>query len=497
MTEYYDVVVVGSGNAALSAALAAHETGKSVIVLERAPEKARGGNSFFTGGLMRFTYEGVEDMVGSFPELGGDEVAEYVLEPYSELDFFDDLLRVTDMRTDPDLADLLTGKARETVEWSHSKGVRFTWALGVHSTLIDGKQHFWGAAPVYVSGGGEGLVETLFNTVKREGIEVRFQHRVVQLLGTPGGKVEGVLVETGPGQRVEIHAGGVALAAGGFQANAEMRARYLGKNWDLAKVRGTEYNTGDGIQIALDFGAQSYGHYSGCHAVAWDAGAGPTGDRSIGDSYSRHAYPASVVVNREGRRFLDEGADFQTYTYAKYGAAILDQPGQAAFQIFDQQVAHLIRGDYKIKEATRFVANTLEELATKMEVPVMAFVKEIEEYNAAVQIDVPFNYSVLDGRGATGLATPKTNWANTLSQPPYQAFPVTTGITFTFGGVRIDTSSQVISQDGLPIEGLYAAGEMVGGLYYNNYGSGSGLTAGALFGRRAGYGAAGFDECGN
>jgi len=496
MTEYFDVVVVGSGNAALSAALAARESGKSVVVLERAPQAARGGNSFFTGGLMRFTYEGVQDLVGSFPELDGDDVKDYVLDPYTPSDFYDDMLRVTDYRTDADLADLLTEKARETVEWSHSKGVRFTWALGIHSTLIDGKQQFWGAAPVLVNGGGEGLVEALVNAVEKAGVEIRYKNRAVGLLGTPSGRVEGVLVQTGPGERHEIAADGVVLAAGGFQANREWRARYLGRNWDLAKVRGTEYNTGDGIQMALDFGAQAYGHYSGSHAVAWDAGAGETGDRAIGDNYSRHSYPASVVVNREGKRFLDEGADFQTYTYAKYGALILEQPGQTAFQLFDEQVAHLIRGDYKIREASKYSANTIEELAVKMEVDPAALKATLDEYNAAVQTDVPFDFSVLDGRGAVGIQPPKSNWANTVTQPPFQAFPVTTGVTFTFGGVRIDTSSQVISQDGEPIEGLYAAGEMVGGLYYNNYASGSGLTAGALFGRRAGYGAAGLNEYG-
>jgi len=489
VSEFFDVVVVGAGNAALCAALAARERGKSVLVLERAPQPAQGGNSFFTGGLFRMTYEGIDDMCAAFPELGGDGVDQYELDAYDSGDFYADMLRVTDFRTDPDLADVLTETARETVEWMHTKKVRLTWLLGVHAVLVEGKYRFWGNTPVCVSGGGQGLVEVLLKTALAEGVEIRYGARAVQLLGAPGGKVEGVLVQSGDGHREEVLAGGVVLAAGGFQANTEMRARYLGKNWDLAKVRGTEYNTGDGIMMALDFGAQPYGHFSGCHAVAWDAGAGQTGDRVVTDSYSRHSYPISVVVNREGRRFMDEGADFQTYTYAKYGAEILAQPGQSAFQLFDQQVEKWIRGDYRIRQATKLTANTIEELAVKMEVDPKALVATVDEYNAAVK-DGPYDPNVLDGKSTVGLTPPKSNWALRLEEPPFIAFPVTTGITFTFGGVRINADAQVISQDGDPIVGLYAAGEMVGGLFYNNYPSGSGLTAGAVFGRRAGYGAA-------
>ena len=489
MSEQFDVVVVGGGNAALCAALAARERGKKVVVLERAPESARGGNSFFTGGLMRFTYDGLDDMRRAFPELDGAGAEDYILDPYTIEDFYNDMAQVTDYRMDADLVDVFTDKARETIDWMHTKRVRFTWALGTHANLVDGKYRFWGNAPVLVTGGGAGLVDALLAACADAGVEIRYNARAIRLLGAPGGRVEGVELQARPGERHQIRAAGVVLAAGGFQANTEMRARYLGKNWDLAKVRGTEYNTGDGIKMALEFDAQPYGHYSGCHAVAWDAGAGPTGNRALGDSFSRHAYPFSVVVNRLGRRFMDEGADFQTHTYAKYGAEILAQPGQSAFQIFDQQVEKLIRGDYRIREATKLIADTIEELAVKMEVSPAALVASIEEYNAAVQ-EGEFNPTVLDGKSTVGITPPKSNWALRIDKPPFLAFPVTTGITFTFGGIRIDTDARVLSQDGAPIEGLFAAGEMVGGLYYNNYASGSGLTAGAVYGRRAGYGAA-------
>jgi tricarballylate dehydrogenase len=484
-----DVVVVGAGNAALCAALAAREGGAEVLVLEKAPQPQRGGNSYYTGGLMRFPYDGVADLVGGFPELAGEGVDRYDLQPYTVADFHTDMARTTDYRVDPDLLETLVDSARETVGWLHGKGVRFIWTLGYHSLEVDGRFRFWGSTPVLVSGGGAGLVDQLFKLAQDSGVKVEYGARAVELLGSASGPVQGVRVERGDGEVTDVPARAVVLAAGGFQANAAMRAQYLGPDWDLAKVRGTPYNTGDGITMALRYGAASYGHWSGCHAVAWDANAGPTGDRRIGDGFSRHSYPLSIVVNREGRRFLDEGADFQTHTYAKYGAEILRQPGLAAFQIFDAKVARYLRGEYRMREASRVSADTVELLAKRLEIDPAALARTIDEYNAAVQ-EGQFDPNILDGKSTSGIWPPKSNWALTIDTPPFQAFPVSTGITFTFGGVRVDRSARVMSTPERPIRGLFAAGEMVGGLFYHNYPSGTGLTAGAVFGRAAGSGAA-------
>jgi tricarballylate dehydrogenase len=196
-------------------------------------------------------------------------------------------------------------------------------------------------------------------------------------------------------------------------------------------------------------------------------------------------------VNGRGRRFVDEGADFRNYTYAKYGRAILEQPGQFAWQIFDRKVAHLLRDEYRIKRVTKVSADSLEELSSKLEdVDPQGFLEEVHTYNAAVQIAVPFNPNIKDGRCTRGLELNKSHWANTLDTPPFEAYAVTCGITFTFGGLRIDETGNVINTDGLPIGGLYAAGELIGGLFYFNYPGGTGLMSGSVFGKIAGTSAA-------
>ena len=283
----------------------------------------------------------------------------------------------------------------------------------------------------------------------------------------------------------------VVLAAGGFEANAEWRTRYLGPGWDLAKVRGTRFNTGDGIRMALDIGAMPYGNWSGCHAVGWDRNAPEFGDLSVGDGFQKHSYPFGIMINARGRRFVDEGADFRNYTYAKYGRVVLEQPGQFAWQVFDRKVTHLLRDEYRIKRATKVSADTLEALAGKLEdVDAAAFLDEVKTYNAAVDATVEFNPNIKDGRRTRGLTVDKINWANAIDTPPFEAYAVTCGVTFTFGGLRVDQQARVINTDGDPIGGLAAAGELVGGLFYFNYPGGTGLMSGSVFGRIAGTSAA-------
>ncbi len=197
------------------------------------------------------------------------------------------------------------------------------------------------------------------------------------------------------------------------------------------------------------------------------------------------------MLNAEGKRFVDEGADFRNYTYAKYGRVILNQPGQFAWQVFDAKVKHLLRDEYKIKQVTKVTAQTLEDLVGKLDdVDAEAALAELKAYNAAVKTEIPFNPNVKDGRCTEGLAVRKSNWANVLDTPPYEAYAVTCGITFTFGGLRINTDAQVMDADGEPIPGLYAAGELVGGIFYFNYPGGTGLTNGSVFGKLAGTSAA-------
>jgi tricarballylate dehydrogenase len=328
-----------------------------------------------------------------------------------------------------------------------------------------------------------------YASAAKAGIDVRFEAKVTRLVTDDRGGVTGVVVRTPDGTET-ITAGAVVLAAGGFEANPEMRTRYLGPNWELARVRGTPYNTGDGIRMAIDIGALPWGHWSGCHSVQWDLNAPWHGDRKVGDNFQKHSYPVGIIVNLRGERFVDEGADFRNYTYVKYGRAVIGQPRRTAFQIFDQKVVDILREEYRIREVTKAEADTFEELARKLEIDVPGFVKTMNDFNAAVMKDVPFNPAVKDGKGTRGLAVPKSNWAQPLDTPPYVGYAVTTGITFTFGGLKIDDEARVIDCEQRAIPGLFAAGELVGGLFYHNYPGGAGLMAGAVFGRIAGRSAA-------
>ena len=479
------VAVVGGGNAALCAAISARENGAEVDLFERAPFDLRGGNSRFTAGAIRTTYNGVEQIRELMPDLTDDEVQNTEFGAYSEADFFDDLGRVTQYRTDPDLAELLVKQSFPTLRWMRQHGVRFLPLYGRQSFEIDGKRRFWGGLTVEAWGGGQGLIDQLTQIATNLSVEIHYESRITDIeRGNTG-------FELSINAKTNQSFDSVVLACGGFESSAEMRARYLGPNWDLAKVRGTKFNTGDGIRMAQKLGAATTGHWSGCHAVAWDLNAPMFGDLAVGDGFQKHSYPFGIVVNANGERFLDEGADFRNYTYAKYGSEILKQPNHLAWQVFDQKVTHLLRDEYRIREVTRVSAGTLKELGERMNgVDARTFVRSVQAYNAAVEESIPFDPTVKDGRCTKGLSVNKSNWANRLDSPPFEAYGVTCGITFTFGGLEVDAETSVLDEQGSQIEGLYAAGEMVGGLYYHNYPGGSGLMAGAVFGRVAGFNAA-------
>ncbi|MBI4192739.1 MAG: FAD-dependent tricarballylate dehydrogenase TcuA [Betaproteobacteria bacterium] len=490
MDDYYDVVVVGGGNAALSAALSAREGGATVAVLECAPMEERGGNSSYTAGAMRFAYNDVSDLQKLMPDLSMKEWESYEFGAYPEKAFFADLAAVSQYRTDPILADILARESYSAVMWLQEKGVRFL-PYRRQSAKVGDKIKWFGGLVVEAVGGGIGLVDFEYQAAEKAGVLVFYRTFACALLVDDDG-VSGVVINH-DSKRRELRAGAVILACGGFEANAEWRARYLGPGWDLAKVRGCRYNQGAGIRMAIDAGAQSCGNWSGCHAISWERNAPTYGDRSIGELFSRHGFPYGIVVNAEGSRFLDEGADFYLYTYAKYGRAVLQQPGQFAWQIFDAQAKHLMHDEYRIKQVTRVTADSIDELVRKIEdVDKVRLAKTISSYNAAVTRDGKFDPTIKDGVGTRGLEIPKSNWALPLEVPPFEAYAVTCGITFTYGGVKINADANIVDIDDRPIRGLYSAGEMVGGIFYFNYPGGSGLTNGTVFGRIAGREAARF-----
>lgn len=490
----YDVVVVGAGNAALCAAIAAKENGSQVLVLERGPVEKRGGNSFFTDGAIRVAYNNLEDIRKIIPELTDKDAEKIVMPEYTQVDFHNDLMRVTEGKSESDLANQLISKSFETILWMRKHGIKFELNYENQSFEKEGKRHFWGGLPIKTENKGVGLIKSLFNRAKEIGIDIWYNSRATELV-TVNDKITAIKVEQSE-NLITIQATSVILACGSFEANREMRSQYLGEEWEAAIVRGTEFNTGDGITMALAIGAQKYGEFgwTGCHSIGTDYHAPKVGDfNKPGDIYKKSSFPLGLLINKEGNRFVDEGADFRNYTYAKYGREVLKQPGQIAFQLFDSQVRPMLRKEYNLEEATYYQADRLEELAELMSVDKVQFLKTIEEYNSAVQ-EGEYNPTIKDGKGTVGIPLPKTNWALRIEEAPFYAYPVTCGITFAFGGLHVSTVGEVLNKEERPIAGLYAAGEMVGGIFYKNYPGGSGLMSGAVFGKLAGTNAAQYSK---
>lgn len=488
----YDVIVVGAGNAGLTAALAANEAGARVLVLEAASKELRGGNSRFTGGIFRAAHNGLEALK---PILGPQNDKWYgrvETGPYTADDYAADWNATSEGRQDQELMRITIDRSFETMEWMFSKGVQ--WELTGDKQVDPDKQEAGtliqlppgGAVRAYHE--GVGLVENLFAAVEATEIDVWYDSPAAELIAR-GSTIEGVRVRR-IDEFIDVF-GIVVLAAGGFESNPEMRLRYLGPGWDLVKVRGTAFNQGTMLTKAMLAGAQATGHWGGAHAAPIDAAAPPVGDLKMTDKYSRYSYPYALLVNRDGVRFMDEGEKQVWLTYAKTGWAIRAQPGAVAYQIFDQKTLHLLEPRYST--GTPVTADTIEELADTLGIPARTLRATVDGFNASVAPDASDRFVplVTDGVAAEPDGQPrKSNWAQTVDEGPFVAYPVTCGITFTYGGIRIDGDAQVVSNEGTPMPGLYATGEISGGFFYHNYGAGAGLMRGAVFGRIAGTNAA-------
>ncbi|MEM6372887.1 MAG: FAD-dependent tricarballylate dehydrogenase TcuA [Pseudomonadota bacterium] len=483
------VIVVGTGNAALCAALAALEKGASVTCLEKADEALAGGNTKYTAGAMRFAYDGADDLLPLLRNKEDSRLAHTDFGSYTTDKFGADLLGFNDGRPLSEEQQTLVNVSLETMHWLASHDVTFEPIYSRQSFEKDGRHVFWGGLTLAAENEGVGLFDMELAAVKRLGGSVRYNSGVTGLI-MDGARVAGVRV----GEE-EIYADAVILASGGFEANEDMRVAHMGAQWKAAKVRGTPHNTGDGLRMAELAGAAANGLYKGCHATPMDLHMADFGNLDIppGErkNYRKISYFLGVMLNAHGHRFVDEGANFRNYTYAQYGAAILEQPGQFAWQVFDAKVFDLLYGEYRFFDAHFVEAETLDALVAKMEgVDREGALATLHAYNAAVDDETAFDPTVLDGKATVGLTPPKSNWAQPLDTGPFRAFPVTGGITFTYGGVKVDETGHVLTQDGAQIPGLFACGEMVGGVFFAGYPGGSGLTSGAVFGRRAGYGAA-------
>jgi tricarballylate dehydrogenase len=488
----YDVIVVGAGNAALAAAVSAKESGaERIVVLEKAPREMRGGNTHWSGGVLRFAFDDPREIGAVLPDVEQQFENFYEgVSTYSKVDFREDLMKVTSGRTDPTLSKILIDSSQETVIWmNRTGGIKMEPAITVSAVKKNNVMVWARGLVVRAEHEGVGLSRSWFATAQRLGIEVRYGHAATDLLVNDDGRVCGVKLRNDDGIR-SLTAGAVVLGCGGFEANVQMRTQHMGPLVGGAKVRGTPHNQGDGLRMALAIGALPWGQWSGCHATPISADWGEFAPREMTDRSNRLSYPFGVMINRSGRRFVDEGEEGALLTYAKFGRAILAQPGAKAYQIFDQNVIQLLEPRYQTSEP--IVSDTIEGLISKLDIDDKPqAISTINEFNkAAKDMSAGFDPTKKDGISTSGLQQQKSNWAIKLNNPPFHAYSATGGITFTFGGLKINESAQVVGTDWRPIRGLYCCGELVGGLFYDNYPAGTGLVSGATFGRIAGRSAA-------
>jgi tricarballylate dehydrogenase len=484
-----DVIVIGGGSAALEAAISARQAGaESVVMLEKAPQGESGGNAQFSHVGFRFVHTGAEELRGFFPQIDESIYRRMQIPAYTRQNFLDDLNRVTQGRIDPILADCLVDRSNAAVHWMQDIGV--TWEPE-KMTEVDGKLYLPGGHHIHPIGGGPGMLGQLRNIAfNKNGVEIRYESRVRAVHGNDR-RVEGVRVSTPDGE-YDLAARAIICCSGGFQANAEMRARYLGANADLMKVRGSKHNTGEVLHMLLALGVKSAGHWQGAHMSPIDRKAPdvetPPMSDGRGNSMNRYDYQFGITVNALGQRFFDEGEAKHAYTYAKTGRAVLNQPGGVAWQIYDQTGIDWFRHgrDYP---ATMVEAPTLHELAQKIGLEPEPFLRTVEEFNKACREDIPFMAGELDGKGTTGITPKKSNWAVPLTRGPFRAYPITAGVTFSFGGLQVDTEARCVSTTLQPIEGLFASGDVIG-LFFHNYPSCTGQTRNVVFSQLAGRNAA-------
>lgn len=454
LTRRFDVLVIGGGNAALCAAISARRAGASVLVLEGAPKFYRGGNTRHTRNM----------------RCAHDAATEILTGPYTEEEFWKDLLLVTGGQTDEELARFMIHESKDILNWIVEQGVRWQPSLG--GTLSLGRTNS------FFLGGGRAMLNALYRTAEELGVDILYNAEVIDLKIEHGMFLSAQLKQPVNG-RTEVRASTLVAAAGGFEANIEWLKEYWGEAADNFLIRGTPYNRGAILKMLLAKGVQEIGDPTQCHAVAIDARA-PKFDGGI---ITRHdSVVFGIVVNKHAERFYDEGEDIWPKRYAIWGRLVAAQPNQIAYIIFDSTVVT----SFMPTLFPPIAGATIAELAGKLELDASALEKTITEFNAAVQPGT-FDHTILDDCRTDGVTPPKTHWARKIETPPYLAYPVRPGITFTYLGTRVNTAARIVMKDGKPSANMFAAGEiMAGNVLGKGYAAGIGMTIGSVFGRVAG-----------
>jgi tricarballylate dehydrogenase len=454
LTRKFDVLVIGGGNAALCAAISARRAGASVLVLEGAPKFYRGGNTRHTRNM----------------RCAHDAATEILTGPYTEQEFWDDLLLVTGGQTDEELAKFMIAESKDILNWIVEQGVRWQPSLG--GTLSLGRTNS------FFLGGGRAMLNALYLTAEQLGVDIIYDAEVSDLAIEDGMFLSARLKQPIDGA-TEVGAATLVAAAGGFEANIEWLKEYWGEAADNFLIRGTPYNRGSILKMLLNKGVQEIGDPTQCHAVAIDARA-PKYDGGI---ITRHdSVVFGIVVNKHAQRFYDEGEDIWPKRYAIWGRLVAAQPDQIAYIIFDSTVVTSFMPTLFPPIGARSIA----ELAGKLELDPAALEKTVADFNAAVRSGT-FDHTILDDCRTEGLTPPKTHWARKIETPPYLAYPVRPGITFTYLGTRVNKQARILMKGGKPAANMFAAGEiMAGNVLGKGYAAGIGMTIGSVFGRVAG-----------
>ncbi|WMT74299.1 FAD-dependent tricarballylate dehydrogenase TcuA [Bradyrhizobium sp. Ash2021] len=453
LTRKFDVLVIGGGNAALCAAISARRAGASVLVLEGAPKFYRGGNTRHTRN-MRCAHDAATDILTG---------------PYTEEEFWNDLLVVTGGQTDEELAKFMIRESKDILGWVVEQGVRWQPSLG--GTLSLGRTNS------FFLGGGRAMLNALYLTAEKLGVDILYDAEVLDL-EIDNGMFLSAALKQGDG-RVDVRGSALVAAAGGFEANIEWLREYWGEAADNFLIRGTPYNRGSILKMLLAKGVQEIGDPTQCHAVAIDARA-PKFDGGI---ITRHdSVVFGIVVNKHAQRFYDEGEDIWPKRYAIWGRLVAAQPDQIAYIIFDSTVVT----SFMPTLFPPIAGESIAELAVKLELDPAALETTLADFNAAVQPGT-FDHTILDDCRTEGVTPPKTHWARKIETAPYLAYPVRPGITFTYLGTRVNKQSRMLMKDGKPAANMFAAGEiMAGNVLGKGYAAGIGMTIGSVFGRVAG-----------